>query len=184
MKILNVTINFSVLFCLVLDKTNKWSAEWCCLQGLISKHPNTITVYRANNAATHFVTQLSQLWKYTSARTNMMKNLKLPTALICHCISTRLDDHSPVTVSARAAPLRRPHCSPPLVAVSASAVSPPRLLRLRARLRGHTPSLRITADTQIAGFRNFPQNNAMSLSAAGIFRLYNRVMMRSVQCLN
>ena len=81
MKMLNVTINFSVLFCLVLDKTNKWSAEWCCLQGLISKHPNTITVYRANNAATHFVTQLSQLWKYTSARTNMMKNLKLPITL-------------------------------------------------------------------------------------------------------
>ena len=66
-----------------------------------------------------------------------------------------LDDHSPVTVSARAAPLRRPHCSPPRVAVSATAVSPPRLLRLlrlRARLRGHTPSLRITADSRLSEF--------------------------------
>ena len=178
MKILNVTINFSVLFCLVLDKTNKWSAEWCCLQGLISKHPNTITVYRANNAATHFVTQLSQLWKYTSARTNMMKNLKLPITLN-------------VTVYLQDWMITPPSLCPPgllrcagRTARRPSSQSPPRLLLLRARLRGHTPSLRITADTQIAGFRNFPQNNAMSLSAAGIFRLYNRVMMRSVQCLN
>ena len=143
----------------MLDKTGKWStetAEWCCLQGLISKHPNTITVYRANNAATHFVTQLSQLWKYTSARTNMMKNLKLPTALnLTVYPQCRFHNFTHFTVSARAAPLRRPHCSPPLVAVSASAVSPPRLLLLRARLRGHTPSLRSTADTQIAGFRIF-----------------------------
>ena len=168
----------------MLDKTGKWGAEWCCLQGLISKHPNTITVYRANNAATHFVTQLSQLWKYTSARTNMMKNLKLPTALN---LTVYLQDWMITPPSL---------CPPGLLRCAGrtarrpSSQSPPRPCLRRGCCgccccgRGSAVTLRHSALPQIAGFRNFPQNNAMSLSAAGIFRLYNRVMMRSVQWLN
>ena len=53
-----------------------------------------------------------------------------------------LDDHSPVTVSARAAPLRRPHCSPPLVAVSAAAAAAAAAAGAAPRSHSVTPHYR------------------------------------------